>query len=95
VALCANAADVLPALVARNVVPDLLTGSNLGARPAERLRAERMTLADADALRRGDPEEYVQRSVAAMAVHVRAMLDLKARGAVDVRLRATTSARRP
>jgi len=82
VALCANAADVLPALVARNVVPDLLTDQTSAHDPLNGYVPNGMTLADADALRRGDPEEYVQRSVAAMAVHVRAMLDLKARGAV-------------
>ena len=82
VALCANAADVLPALVARNVVPDLLTDQTSAHDPLNGYVPNGMTLADADALRRGDPEEYVKRSVAAMAVHVRAMLDLKARGAV-------------
>ena len=46
-----------------------------------------LSLADADALRRANPTEYVRRSIAAMAAHVRAMLDLQARGAVDVRLR--------
>jgi urocanate hydratase len=82
VALCANAADVLPALVARNVVPDLLTDQTSAHDPLNGYVPNGMTLADADALRRRDPEEYVKRSVAAMAVHVRAMLDLKARGAV-------------
>ena len=82
VALCANAADVLPALVARNVVPDLLTDQTSAHDPLNGYVPNGMTLAEADALRRGDPGEYVKRSVAAMAVHVRAMLDLKALGAV-------------
>jgi urocanate hydratase len=41
-----------------------------------------MTLGEAETLRRTDPDEYVKRSVAAMAVHVRAMLDLQTRGAI-------------
>jgi urocanate hydratase len=82
VALCANAADVLPALVARNVVPDLLTDQTSAHDPLNGYVPNGMTLAEAEALRRRDPGEYVKRSVAAMAVHVRAMLDLKARGAV-------------
>ena len=82
VALCANAADVLPALLARNVVPDLLTDQTSAHDPLNGYVPNGMTLADAEALRRGDPAEYVKRAVAAMAVHVRAMLDLKARGAV-------------
>jgi urocanate hydratase len=82
VALCANAADVLPALVSRNVVPDLLTDQTSAHDPLNGYVPNGMTLAEADTLRRGDAAEYVRRSVAAMAVHVRAMLDLKARGAV-------------
>jgi len=82
VALCANAADVLPAMVSRNVVPDLLTDQTSAHDPLNGYVPNGMTLAAAEALRRGDPGEYVKRSIAAMAVHVRAMLDLKARGAV-------------
>jgi len=82
VALCANAADVLPALVSRDVVPDLLTDQTSAHDPLNGYVPNGMTLAEAGALRAGDPAEYVKRSVAAMAVHVRAMLDLKARGAV-------------
>jgi urocanate hydratase len=41
-----------------------------------------LTLAEARRLRERDPAEYVQRSMAAMAAHVRAMLALKRRGAV-------------
>ncbi len=41
-----------------------------------------LTLAEADSLRRTDPAQYVARSTAAMAAHVRAMLALKRRGAV-------------
>jgi urocanate hydratase len=82
VALCANAADVLPALVSRGVVPDLLTDQTSAHDPLNGYVPHGMTLAEAEALRRSDPGEYVKRSVAAMAVHVGAMLDLKARGAV-------------
>jgi urocanate hydratase len=41
-----------------------------------------LSLAEADRLRRENPDDYVRRAVASMAVHVRAMLDLQARGAV-------------
>jgi urocanate hydratase len=41
-----------------------------------------LTLSDADALRRANPDEYVRRSLAAMGAHVGAMLELQARGAV-------------
>jgi urocanate hydratase len=41
-----------------------------------------MSLAEANSLRITNPEEYVKRSVATMGVHVQAMLDLKAMGAI-------------
>src|SRR5438034_2656694 len=41
-----------------------------------------MTVEEAAALRRENPGEYVRRSMDAMAIHVRAMIDLKAKGAV-------------
>jgi urocanate hydratase len=82
VALCANAADVLPELVARNVVPDLLTDQTSAHDPLNGYVPNGLTLAEAAGLRGRDPAEYLRRSVEAMAVHVRAMLDLKSRGAV-------------
>ncbi len=82
IALCANAADVLPALVARGVVPDVLTDQTSAHDPLAGYVPNGMTLAEADALRQADPDEYVRRSMDAMGVHVRAMLALKRKGAV-------------
>jgi urocanate hydratase len=83
VGLVGNVADVLPALVDRGVTPDVLTDQTSahdalnGYVPLRRTAGE-----DLDALRRTEPDEYVRRAKATMAVHVRAMLDLQARGAV-------------
>jgi urocanate hydratase len=82
VALCANAADVVPALAARDVVPDLLTDQTSAHDALNGYVPNGLTLDEARALRHEDPAGYVRRSVAAMAAHVRAMLDLQARGAV-------------
>jgi urocanate hydratase len=83
VGLVGNAAEVLPELVRRGVVPDVLTDQTSahdalnGYVPVKRCSDE-----DLDSLRRDDPEEYARRALASMAVHVRAMLDLQRRGAV-------------
>jgi len=82
VALLGNAADVLPALAARGVIPDLLTDQTSAHDPLNGYVPNGMTLAEANALRQQNPNEYLTRSIAAMATHVRAMLDLQARGAV-------------
>jgi len=82
VALCANAADVLPALVSRGVVPDVLTDQTSAHDPLNGYMPTGLTIAEADSLRRRDPADYERRSVAAMGAHVRAMLELQRRGAV-------------
>jgi len=81
-ALCANAADVLPALVARGFVPDVLTDQTSAHDALDGYVPNGMSLADAESLRRRAPQEYIARSVAAMAAHVRAMLDLRKRGTI-------------
>jgi urocanate hydratase len=80
--LLANAADVLPALVARGFVPDVVTDQTSAHDALSGYVPNQLTLDQAIALRQRDPGEYVTRSMAAMGEHVRAMLALRARGAV-------------
>jgi len=77
-----NCADVLPELVRRGVVPDVLTDQTSAHDPLNGYVPAGLPLAAALALRTGDPAEYVRRSTASMAAHVRAMLELMRRGAV-------------
>jgi urocanate hydratase len=83
VGLVANEAAVLPELVRRGVVPDVLTDQTSahdtlnGYVPLPRSPGE-----DLDRLRAERPEEYVRRALESIAVHVRAMLELQRRGAV-------------
>lgn len=82
VALCANAADVLPALLGRGVVPDVLTDQTSAHDPLNGYVPNGMSLSEAIDLRQRDPAAYITRSVAAMAGQVRAMLELRQQGAV-------------
>jgi urocanate hydratase len=82
VALVANAADVLPELVRRGWHPDLVTDQTSAHDPLGGYVPNGFTLTDALALRASDPDDYVRRSKAAMADHVRAMLALQAAGSV-------------
>jgi urocanate hydratase len=82
VALEGNCADVLPELVRRGIVPDVLTDQTSAHDALHGYVPHGMSLAGALRLRSSDEKEYVKRSMASMAVHVRAMLDLKRRGAV-------------
>lgn len=82
IALQANAADVLPELVRRGIVPDVLTDQTSAHDALTGYVPQGLSLSDADALRASDPAGYIRRAIESMAVHVRAMLELQQRGAV-------------
>ncbi len=81
IAVVMNAADGLEGLIARGVVPDLLTDQTSAHDPLAGYVPRRMSLEEALALRVADPEGYTARSIATMGDHVRAMLALKRAGA--------------
>src|SRR5437016_7594741 len=82
VGLVGNCADVLPEMVKRGVVPDVLTDQTSAHDALNGYVANGMPLEDAFALRRKNPDEYIKRSMQSMAVHVAAMLALQKKGAV-------------
>jgi len=82
VGLLGNCADVLPELVRRGVVPDVLTDQTSAHDPLNGYVPSGLDVEAAAALRAADPATYVRRSMDSMAVHVRAMLDLMKAGAV-------------
>jgi urocanate hydratase len=82
IGLLGNAADVLPECLRRGVVPDLLTDQTSAHDPLNGYVPNRMTYADALRLRTADASRYMAEARRSMAEHVRAMLDLKAKGAV-------------
>ncbi|MDD5308994.1 MAG: urocanate hydratase [Deltaproteobacteria bacterium] len=82
VAFHGNAVDLLERLVARKVVPDLLTDQTSAHDELNGYVPHGMPYTEALALRKRDPQAYVARSLASMAAHVRAMLALKGMGAV-------------
>jgi urocanate hydratase len=82
VGLVGNIAEVLPELVRRGVVPDVVTDQTsahdlrLGYIPTG------MTLGEASLLREGDPADYERKVLDSMAAHVTAMLALLRKGSV-------------
>ena len=82
IGVCANVVDLLRALSRRGVVPDVLTDQTSAHDPLKGYVPVGLSLSDAVALREKDPDGYVKRSLAGMRVHVEAMLELKALGAV-------------
>jgi urocanate hydratase len=82
IALEGNAADVLPELVRRSVIPDVLTDQTSAHDALNGYVPGGMTLAEATLLRERNADAYVEQSMRSMARHVEAMLALKTRGAV-------------
>jgi len=78
----ANAVDLLEHLLAAGVVPDALTDQTSAHDALEGYVPHGIPYAEALQLRKEDPKGYVERSMASMAAHVRAMLELQRRGAV-------------
>jgi urocanate hydratase len=81
IGLIGNAAEVLPELVVRGVTPDIVTDQTCAHDPLMYL-PHGMSLEAAEELRRRDPKEYQARSMASMARHCEAMVELQKQGAV-------------
>jgi urocanate hydratase len=82
VGLLGNCAEVLPELVRRGIIPDVVTDQTSAHDELHGYVPDGLTLAEAAELRSSDPAEYVTRSVAAMGKHVAAMRAMQDRGAV-------------
>ncbi len=82
VGLVGNCADVIPELAKRGFVPDIITDQTSAHDPLNGYIPNGLTLDQAANLRKREPEEYVKRSLEAMARHVAGMLALKRAGAI-------------
>ncbi len=82
IGVVANAVELLEALIARNIVPDVLTDQTSAHDELTGYVPASMSFDDALALRASDPKKYVELSYATMARHMRAMLELQRRGAI-------------
>jgi urocanate hydratase len=81
VGVCANAAAAFSQLLARGFPADIVTDQTSAHDPLGGYVPDQMTVAEADRLRRDQPEEYVRRSRAAIAAHCAAMVGFLDRGA--------------
>lgn len=82
VGLVGNCADVEPELVKRNVIPDVLTDQTSAHDELNGYVPGGMSLDEALALRKSNPEEYKKRSLESIARHMEAMLEMQKKGAI-------------
>ncbi len=81
IAVVANIVDLLERLIERKVIPDLLTDQTSAHDPLIGYIPQELNLEDAEELREKNPQEYLKKSYASMAKHVKLMLKLKDMGA--------------
>jgi urocanate hydratase len=82
IGVVANAVELLEALIARGIVPDVLTDQTSAHDELTGYVPAGMSYESAVALRETSPEMYIDLSYDTMARHMRAMLELQNRGAV-------------
>jgi urocanate hydratase len=80
VALCANAAEVLPELLRRGVRPDAVTDQTSAHDPVNGYLPIGWSLADWETKRRSDPAAVARAARQSMARHVEAMLEFHRQG---------------
>ena len=82
VGLHANIADVLPELVSRNIMPDIVTDQTSAHDELNGYVPHGISYREALDLRKSDPGKYIERAYISMARHCQAILDMQKRGVV-------------
>ncbi|MDP6958500.1 MAG: urocanate hydratase [Planctomycetota bacterium] len=82
VGLIGNCAEVLPELISRGIVPDMLTDQTSAHDALQGYVPAGLSMPEAISLRKRDPQTYISRSMESMATHCRAMLQLQKMGSI-------------
>lgn len=82
IGLLGNAAELLPLMIEKGFIPDVLTDQTSAHDPLNGYVPVGYSLEKAAELRNANPAEYVKLSKKSMAIHVKAMLEMQKRGAI-------------
>jgi len=82
IGVVANAVELLEALIARNIVPDILTDQTSAHDELNGYVPAGLSYDFALGMRESNPDAYIEASYDTMARHMRAMLELQRRGAI-------------
>ncbi|MED4114155.1 urocanate hydratase [Priestia megaterium] len=82
IGLVGNAAEILPEMIERGFIPDIVTDQTSAHDPLNGYLPIGVSLAEGERLRNTNPNEYIKQSKASMAIHVQAMLEMQRKGAV-------------
>lgn len=81
IGLWANAADVLPELAKRDIIPDVVTDQTSAHDPLNGYIPRGYSVEEAAILRKDNREEYLKKVYDSIAVHVKAILEMMKKGA--------------
>jgi urocanate hydratase len=82
VGLVGNAADVLPEILKRGIIPDIVTDQTSAHDTLNGYVPNGIPYEEALELRKKDPQKYIQMAKRSIVEHVKAMLEFKRRGAI-------------
>ncbi|MEV5025514.1 urocanate hydratase [Paenibacillus sp. LPE1-1-1.1] len=82
IGLVGNAAEVLPEMLRRGFIPDIITDQTSAHDPLNGYLPAGLSLEEGSKQRAEDPVTYVKKAKESMAVHVNAMLEMKRLGAI-------------
>ncbi|OYD06244.1 urocanate hydratase [Paludifilum halophilum] len=82
IGLLGNAAEILPRMVEKEWIPDIVTDQTSAHDPLNGYLPLGTSLEEADRLRRENPQALEKKAKESMAVHVRAMLSMQHKGAI-------------
>ncbi len=82
VGLVGNCAEVLPELIKRGIIPDVLTDQTSAHDELNGYVPHGMSFEEAIKLRKEDPEKYKKLALQSIVIHVEAMLEMQKRGAI-------------
>ncbi len=82
IGLVGNASEILPRLLERGIIPDVVTDQTSAHDPLNGYYPAGLSKIEADALRSADPEDYLRRSHHSIGEHVKAMLAFQQKGAI-------------
>jgi urocanate hydratase len=82
VGLVGNAGEILPEILKRDIIPDILTDQTSAHDTLNGYVPMNMTFPEALELRKSDPDTYILKARETIVEHVKAMLEFQKRGAV-------------
>ena len=82
IGLCANVVDILPAMIEKGFIPDVITDQTSAHDELNGYYPQGLSFEEANNLRKKDPETYVDMAMNSMADHVRAILKMQTKGAI-------------